>query len=193
MHCSTRLRSKPSPLGPLGERGAIATAAVTRAKDESQPPEARKPYSFMDRLDALVAAPIHHRLAYENERVRVLETLVLPGQTVPLHTHEWPAALYVLSGGDFVRRNAEGEVMLDSRAAGLCLEIGMALWSDPLGPHTLENVGSTPIRIIATELKPEPATHPLTPPLLGRERSRFLCGRSPVRLASPERLAHPGA
>jgi hypothetical protein len=40
----------------------------------------------------------------------------------------------------------------DSRAFGTtCME--RALWSGPLPPHTLENVGSTELRVIAVELK----------------------------------------
>jgi quercetin dioxygenase-like cupin family protein len=87
----------------------------------------------------------------------VLETIIEPGDTVPLHTHYWPASLYVLSGGDFVRCNEAGCVLLDSRQAGVILEPGQALWSTALGPHTLENVGATAIHIIATEIKTIPA------------------------------------
>jgi len=105
-------------------------------------------------LDALVAAPQHHRLAYEDEWVRVLETIVRPGDTTPLHTHELPGTLYVLSGSDFIRRDENGDVLLDSREAGIRLEPGQAIWSNPLGPHTLQNVGSSPIHMIATEIKP---------------------------------------
>jgi len=103
--------------------------------------------------DAIVAAPNHHRVAYEDDRVRVLETIVLPGETTPLHAHAWPGTLYVLSGSAFVRRDAQGAVTLDSRLAGVCLHAGQALWTEPLGPHTLEIVGETPIHIIGTELK----------------------------------------
>jgi mannose-6-phosphate isomerase-like protein (cupin superfamily) len=104
-------------------------------------------------LDALIAAPKHHRLAYEDDRVRVLETIVLPGETTPIHTHSLPGTLFVLSGSDFVRRDENGSVLLDSRVAGICLKPGDAFWSDPLPPHTLENVGEGQIHIIATELK----------------------------------------
>lgn len=55
-------------------------------------------------LDALVAAPAHHRLLLENSRVRVLDTQIAPGQRTPVHTHQWPAVHYVLSGSAFVRR-----------------------------------------------------------------------------------------
>ncbi|MBS1724727.1 MAG: hypothetical protein JSS66_17435 [Armatimonadetes bacterium] len=104
-------------------------------------------------LDALTAAPHHHRLAFESDSVRVLETKVAPGDTVPLHTHAWGGVLYVLSWSDFVRRDESGSVLLDSKAAGLALRPGDAVPSAPLGLHTLENVGDRPLHIIAFETK----------------------------------------
>jgi hypothetical protein len=110
-----------------------------------------------EELDALRAAPRDHTLLFENESVRVLDTHVLPGQTVPLHTHRWPAALYVLSWSHFVRRDGDGGVLLDSRTGGKQGE-GIAVWSGPLPPHTLENVGESALRVISVELKsPEAA------------------------------------
>lgn len=104
-------------------------------------------------LDALIAAPANHRLAFENESVRVLETIVGPGETVPLHTHEWGGVLYVLGWSDFIRRDENGAVMLDSKAQGLRLNPGSAVPSAPLGKHTLENVGDRPLHVIAFEMK----------------------------------------
>ena len=71
-----------------------------------------------DELDALVAAPLHHDLLFENEAVRVLDARILPGHTVPLHTHRWPCATYILAWSDFVRRDGEGAVVLDTRSPG---------------------------------------------------------------------------
>jgi hypothetical protein len=105
-----------------------------------------------DELDALVAAPHPHFLLLENEAVRVLDTRVPPGQTVPLHTHRWPGTLYLLSWSDFVRRDAEGSVLLDSRTINRPSE-GAALWSPSLPPHTLENVGESTLRLISVEVK----------------------------------------
>jgi hypothetical protein len=38
-------------------------------------------------LDALVAAPAHHTLLFENDVVRVLDTRIAPGNRTPVHTH----------------------------------------------------------------------------------------------------------
>ncbi len=105
-----------------------------------------------EELDALIAAPQHHALMFENEFVRVLDTWVPAGETVPLHTHRWPGTLYIVSWSDFVRRDGEGNVVADSRVMGK-MGAERALWSKPLPPHTLENVGSTYLRVISMELK----------------------------------------
>ena len=85
--------------------------------------------------------------------MRVLDTHIAPGATTPLHTHRWPATLYVVSSDDFVRRDEHGTVLLDTREAGISLAAGAALWSAPFPPHTLENVGQAEIRIVSVELK----------------------------------------
>jgi hypothetical protein len=54
-------------------------------------------HDWPEELDALHAAPGYHALLFENDSVRVLETHVPSRQTVPLHTHRWPAVLYILS------------------------------------------------------------------------------------------------
>jgi predicted metal-dependent enzyme (double-stranded beta helix superfamily) len=42
-------------------------------------------------LDAVVAAPRHHKVIYENERLRVLEVTLEPGDEEPVHHHRWPS------------------------------------------------------------------------------------------------------
>ena len=69
-----------------------------------------------DELDALTAAPEFHTLLFENESLRVLDTKIPPGLTTQLHMHRWPGALYILSWSEFVRRDQEGRIVLDSRA-----------------------------------------------------------------------------
>ena len=108
--------------------------------------------AWPDSLDAVVAAPRHHSLRFENERVRVLETVIPPGDIVPLHTHRWPGVYHVLGWSDFIRRDAEGNVLLDSRThpapAVPCVQ-----WSEPLPPHTVENVGQGTLHILNIEVK----------------------------------------
>jgi hypothetical protein len=106
-----------------------------------------------DHLDALAAAPAHHRLLFENEAVRVIETMIPPGETAPLHTHRWPGTLHLITWSEIVRRDASGAILMDSRTSGIKRVEGAITWSPALPPHTLENVGETTFRAITTELK----------------------------------------
>jgi quercetin dioxygenase-like cupin family protein len=106
-----------------------------------------------DPLDAMVAAPEHHRVLLENDRVRVLDARVAPGEETPVHTHRWPSVLYVVTPSHFVRYESDGKVSVDSRTLPSKPEGGAVLWTPPLGPHSVRNVGEQELRVIAVELK----------------------------------------
>ena len=110
-------------------------------------------WSWPDSLDALVAAPEHHRLVFENDEVRVLDTFIEPGETAPLHTHRWPSVLFAVTSDHVVRRDADGNVLLDSRTSGEVLASGSAIWVGQMAPHSVENVGDSAIRLLNIELK----------------------------------------
>ena len=111
------------------------------------------PWDWSDELDALVAAPAHHTLLLENERVRVLETRIPGGETTAVHTHRWPNVQYVVSSPDFIRRDGEGAVLLDTRMTQSRPAPPVILWSEPLPPHSIENVGEADLHVIMVELK----------------------------------------
>jgi quercetin dioxygenase-like cupin family protein len=110
-------------------------------------------WTWPDELDALIAAPGHHQLLLQNARVRVLQTVVPVAERTPVHTHRWAHVEYVLSPTDFVRRDGEGNVLLDTRAAHAEPRSSEVLWSEPLPPHSIENVGDSELRVIMVELK----------------------------------------
>jgi hypothetical protein len=112
-----------------------------------------QPWPWPDSLDALIAAPKSHRLLFENERVRVLEVRIAPGEFVPVHTHCWPSAIYVAKQSDFLRRDADGNLLFDSRTAGPPPREPGVSWTPPIPPHSVENIGNTEILLITTELK----------------------------------------
>ena len=115
-------------------------------------------WEWPDSLDALAAAADFHRLVLDNEHVRVMETRIGPGETTPLHTHRWPSTLYVLSTAHHVRRDGEGGLLTDTRAAGTPPAQGSAVWTAPMPPHTVENVGDSEIRLLNVELKDQPSS-----------------------------------
>jgi len=111
-------------------------------------------WPWPDSLDAVIAAPRHHKLMFENERVRILEVRIPPGDFVPVHTHRWPSAIYVAKQSDFIRRDGEGNVLFDSRTVGPPPTEALVQWVPPLPPHSVENVGTNEILLISAELKP---------------------------------------
>lgn len=104
-------------------------------------------------LDALTASPEYHKLLFENEFVRVLDTHIAAGKITNVHMHQYPASLYIVSWSDFIRYDAEGNIMVDSKASGLSAAAGSVLWSEPLAPHAVKNIGENDLHVISVELK----------------------------------------
>lgn len=103
-------------------------------------------WQWPDELDALIAAPAN--LGLDHPDALVLEQDLMPrrgrqcGAGHPMHTHRWASVEYVLSTTDFIRRIANARP-----------ELSAVLWSPPLPPHSLENVGDRELRVIMAELK----------------------------------------
>lgn len=117
------------------------------ADKSSEEPAATHP------LDAMAASKANHAVMLENARVRVLDTWIAPGGRTEVHAHEWPSTLYILSWSPFVRYDPEGNVLVDARQMPSPPASGSVLWSAPLPPHYVENVGDQELRVIAVELK----------------------------------------
>jgi hypothetical protein len=49
------------------------------------------PSSWDPALDAVIAAPRHHKVLFENERLRVLEVTLEANDEEPIHHHRWPS------------------------------------------------------------------------------------------------------
>ena len=99
-----------------------------------------------DPIDALKASPANFRLLLENDRVRVVEYALPPGERDQWHTH--PAKVsYVVSGGSVRVTTADGRsFVVDEKA-------GDTTWSEPAPRHFVENIGSTPVKTILVEVK----------------------------------------
>ena len=57
--------------------------------------ELSDPLTWDPELDAVKAAPKHHKVLFENEAIRVLEVTLPPQDEEPLHHHRWPS-IFVL-------------------------------------------------------------------------------------------------
>jgi len=108
---------------------------------------------WSEESDALIAAPQHHKLLFENDFVRVIDACIPAGEITAVHTHQWPASLYFISWSDFIRYDAAGNVVLDSRNLATTILPGTAIWSEPLAPHALKNIGGNDLKVICVEIK----------------------------------------
>jgi quercetin dioxygenase-like cupin family protein len=93
---------------------------------------------------AVVNAKTVH-VTLENDRVRVLEAVLKPGDKERLHAH--PACvIHVLAGGTMRNHTADGQT------TDTTFVTGQTIYRDPL-THWAENIGTTTVHILIVELK----------------------------------------
>jgi beta-alanine degradation protein BauB len=97
-------------------------------------------------VDALAASPENFHLVLENENVRVLEYVLLPGQKDRPHTHPRRIA-HVMSGGTLRVGFPDGTSMVFEE------KTGESSWSAPSPLHDTGNIGTTPIKMLLVEVK----------------------------------------
>lgn len=95
--------------------------------------------------DAAVANPTTVHVSLDNTSVRVLESVLNPGQKEQVHSHP-SCVIYVISGG-MVRSH-----LADGKSIDAELITGASMYREPV-THWTENIGTTPIHLIVVELK----------------------------------------
>jgi predicted metal-dependent enzyme (double-stranded beta helix superfamily) len=103
-------------------------------------------------LDALIAAPESHRLLLENEHVRVLEIMIAPGQREPQHTHRWPSVMIVDQPAR-IRYYEHDTQTYQSPTHPAPRPEPRAIWMAAEGPHSAENIDSSPYHALRIELQ----------------------------------------
>ena len=106
----------------------------------------------LDELDGVTVAPNNHKVIFENDEVRVLETTIAAGEITPLHTHLLPTVMYVLSGSHFIRRDENGETVVNTRAIPDFV-LPKVLFAQSTPRHTIENTDTKDLVVIGVELK----------------------------------------
>lgn len=133
---------------------AFASATAAHAQDQVLSYKTGDPADWPAELDAVAAAPKNHKILLENDKVRVLEVTMAPGEVEALHHHRWPSVLHIMEAGDFIDRDGEGGVILDSRELAKPLAFPLTMWKGPEAPHSVENLSQTqPIRLLRIEMK----------------------------------------
>ena len=95
--------------------------------------------------DPVRISPQYYTVLFENDRVRVLEYRIQPGERELMHSHP-PGVVYVLSDYTFLTTLPDGSSSEGSRLAG------QVSWRE-FTRHAGENVGTTEAHAIAVELK----------------------------------------
>lgn len=114
---------------------------------------ATKPCEWPDSLDAVAAAPNNHKILIENDRVRVLDVTVAPGEMENLHAHCRSSVMYLMYEGVYKDFGPNGELVAEAIEAAPAEQFPMTLWLDPQGPHRVHNLDPKPVRLLRVELK----------------------------------------
>jgi beta-alanine degradation protein BauB len=95
--------------------------------------------------DPVKTSPQYYKVLLENDRVRVIEYHLKPGEKEPMHSHS-AGVIYLLSGAKLRFTFPDGKT--EERTAAT----GETIWRDPV-THAVENIGDTEAHAIAVDLK----------------------------------------
>ena len=97
-------------------------------------------------LDVLEVPKSGYNLIMENEKVRVMEMKLKPGEKSLMHNHPNDHVVYVFNNAKFKLSFPDGN------SNEFELKAGQALWIEA-GPHETENIGTTNGHNLVTEIK----------------------------------------
>jgi hypothetical protein len=96
--------------------------------------------------DPVKLSPQYYTVRLENDRVRVLEYRLKPGEKEAMHSHSAPFIVHFLSDAT-VRTTVTGGTKTETTIKSNNVE-----WREPLS-HTVENIGRTELHALLVELK----------------------------------------
>ena len=97
-------------------------------------------------IDPVKLMPDKFKVLLENEHVRVVEYSLKPGEKDDWHTHP-PKSSYVVTGGKLKVHLENGEIIVADE------KTGTASWMNYVGKHYVENIDTTTVTIVFTEIK----------------------------------------
>jgi quercetin dioxygenase-like cupin family protein len=86
-------------------------------------------------------------LLFENEHTRVWEMLLQPGESFPMHSHEYPYLSLIMESATLILSEEDGT------ERRLEVETGQVVWGDTPDVHAVKNVGTTTFRNRLVEFK----------------------------------------
>lgn len=101
--------------------------------------------------DMTKAAPNHVKILFENDRVRVLETPIKPGEKILMHSHSTPRVVYFSTAfSEKITRLGQEPQVYHRQAGSVNFNEAESL--------AVENVGTTEGRNIVVEIKDRNST-----------------------------------
>ena len=102
--------------------------------------------------DPVKVSPDLYKVILDNDRIRVLDITLKPGEKSPMHSHP-DFAVYALTDGKALF------TFKDGKTKDIELKKGQCVWNDAMS-HAAENTGKTDLHVLNIELKepkPQPA------------------------------------
>jgi len=124
---------------------ALALWCITPVLAQEHPAEHPKEHPQEMAPDVVKVAPNQCKVLLENDRVRVVEIWIKPGEKLAMHSH--PAAVtYFLTAVKAKTTSPDGKTTETEAKAG------EARWSEALS-HAQENLGKAEVRALVIEMK----------------------------------------
>jgi hypothetical protein len=136
-------------IAPLLLAGCLATQP---GKPAAESKDATAAWPWPDSMDAVSAAPKNHKVLYEDDKVRILEVTVEPGEKENMHYHRWPSVLIVDSPQKKKEYTSDGKVTFTDRPpeeTSLPIVVRMG----PTPPHAIENLDTNALHLYRIEMK----------------------------------------
>ncbi len=94
--------------------------------------------------DPVKVASGKYTMASENNRVRILEVSLKPGESIPVHSHPDHVAIAI--------SDCKIAITKEGKTQEADLKAGQTLWISAES-HSAKNIGTTAVRLVVVELK----------------------------------------
>jgi uncharacterized cupin superfamily protein len=118
-------------------------------------PDERGTFDVEEFADELSRARSNHDIGtalwFEDDRIRVFESRLEPGERAPFHVHDKTYFWTVVDAGRGLQRFADGTYLVHDYVLGETKRLDHTVTETLI--HDLENVGDTTLRFVTVELK----------------------------------------
>ncbi|TNF65575.1 MAG: cupin domain-containing protein [Gammaproteobacteria bacterium] len=95
----------------------------------------------------MISEKVATKIIFENEKIRVWEMTLEPGEIFPEHYHRLPYLVYVYEAAPLELISQDGEKEI------IETEVGGAYWLEAGETHSAKNIGTTRFREVLVEIK----------------------------------------